>query len=209
MKTWTPAATANNLPLQGLTLGEKGRCCFHVALRPRRRYGLLGTWTEWEGDDRVKAVSTAETARKRQETVDRRQNNGSVKAVPRRHCPATCTLRNCCFNCCAWTESQRQCQLHCCWWTTWTTRSKRGPTCSAQLHLPTHDLFWANCLKVQLHLPPLRSLDLLISPGTLTLLKINWCLMSSDVSWHIRDKLWPMSKHGSINLYVHGNQKAR
>ena len=30
---------------------------------------------------------------------------------------------------------------------------------SAQLHLPTHDLFWAN-LKVQLHLPPLRSLDL-------------------------------------------------
>ena len=34
----------------------------------------------------------------------------------------------------------------------------------AQLHLPTHDLFWAN-LKVQLHLPPLRSLDLLISPG--------------------------------------------
>ena len=38
----------------------------------------------------------------------------------------------------------------------------------AQLHLPTHDLFWAN-LKVQLHLPPLRSLDLLISPGTFEL----------------------------------------
>ena len=34
-----------------------------------------------------------------------------------------------------------------------------------KLHLPTHDLFWAN-LKVQLRLPPLRSLDLLISPGT-------------------------------------------
>ena len=32
--------------------------------------------------------------------------------------------------------------------------------------LHAHDLFWAN-LKVQLHLPPLRSLDLLISPGTL------------------------------------------
>ena len=30
------------------------------------------------------------------------------------------------------------------------------PACSAQLHLPTHDLFWAN-LRVQLHLPPLRS----------------------------------------------------
>ena len=35
---------------------------------------------------------------------------------------------------------------------------------------------------------------------------MSWCLMSSDVSWHIRDKLWPMPKHGSINLYVHGNQ---
>ena len=50
----------------------------------------------------------------------------------------------------------------------WTTRSKRSPTFSAQLHLPTHDLFWANST-VQLHLPPLRSLDLLISPGTLAL----------------------------------------
>ena len=31
--------------------------CFHVALRPRRRDGLL----EWEGDERVKG-STAETS---------------------------------------------------------------------------------------------------------------------------------------------------
>ena len=38
---------------------------------------------------------------------------------------------------------------------------------------------------------------------------MNWCLMSSDVMRHIRDKLWPMPKHGAINLYVHGNQKAR
>ena len=37
---------------------------------------------------------------------------------------------------------------------------------------------------------------------------MNWCLTSSDVSWHIRDKLWPMPKHCSIILYVHGNQKA-
>ena len=35
------------------------------------------------------------------ETVDRRQNNRSVKAVSPRHCPATCALRYCCFNCCA------------------------------------------------------------------------------------------------------------
>ena len=40
------------------------------------------------------------------------------------------------------------------------------------------------------------------------MMMMKWCLMSSDVSWHIRDKLWPMPKHGSINLYVHGNQKA-
>ena len=33
--------------------------------------------------------------------------------------------------------------------------------------------------------------------------------MSSDVSWHIRDKLRPMPKHGSVLFYVHGNQKAR
>ena len=39
---------------------------FHVALRPRRRDGLLGTGTEWEGDERVKG-STAETVRKRPE----------------------------------------------------------------------------------------------------------------------------------------------
>ena len=32
----------------------------------------------------------------------------------------------------------------------------------------------------------------------LSVLMMSWCLMSSDVSWHIRDKLWPMPKHGSI-----------
>ena len=41
------------------------------------------------------------------------------------------------------------------------------------------------------------------------MMMMNWCLMSSDVMRHIRDKLWPMPKHGSINLYVHENQKAR
>ena len=38
------------------------------------------------------------------------------------------------------------------------------------------------------------------------MMMMSWCLMSSDVSWHIRDKLWPMPKHGSIILYVHGNR---
>ena len=30
------------------------------------------------------------------------------------------------------------------------------------------------------------------------MMMMRWCLMSSDVIWHIRDKLWPMPKHGSI-----------
>ena len=91
------------------------------------------------------------------ETVDRRQNNGSVKAVSPRHCPATSALRNCCFMCRAWAESQEQCPLHYCWG---TIRSERSPTFAAQFHLPAHDLFWAN-LRVQLHLPPL---DLACNP---------------------------------------------
>ena len=44
-----------------------------------------------------------------------------------------------------------------------------------------------------------------VEPSTM----MSWCLMSSDAMRHIRDKLWPMPKHGSTNLYVHGNQKAR
>ena len=41
------------------------------------------------------------------------------------------------------------------------------------------------------------------STAPLTLMMMSWCLMSSDVIWHIRDKLWPMPKHGSIkSTYV-------
>ena len=37
----------------------------------------------------------------------------------------------------------------------------------------------------------------------LIMMMMSWCLMSSDVIWHIRDKLWPMPKHGSIkSTYV-------
>ena len=45
--------------------------------------------------------------------------------------------------------------------------------------------------------------------ASLVMMMMKWCLMSSGVGWHIRDKLSPMPKHGSINLYVHGSQKAR
>jgi len=41
----------------------------------------------------------------------------------------------------------------------------------------------------------------------LMMMMMKWCLMSSDVSWHISDKLWPMPKHGSIILYVHGPRR--
>ena len=109
------------------------------------------------GRGRQSEGSTAETARKRPERPWTAAN-GSVKAVSPRHCPATCALRNCCLNFCAWTESQRQCPLHRCSRTTWTTQAKEVQlTFLAQLHLPTHDLFWAK-LRVQLHRPPLRSL---------------------------------------------------
>ena len=42
--------------------------------------------------------------------------------------------------------------------------------------------------------------NFLFHPGffVMLLLLLSWCLMSSDVIWHIRDKLWPMPKHGSI-----------
>ena len=78
-----------------VVMGTRGRggVGFYVALRPRRRDDLLGTGTEWEGD-RVLA-RPRKPPEKTGETVDRRQNNGSVKAVSPRHCPATCALRNC------------------------------------------------------------------------------------------------------------------
>ena len=137
---------------------------FSVALRPQRRVGgLLGTGTEWERGERVKG-STAETARKRPErpwTAARTMEVGVPSPLPSDLCTAQLLFQLLC-----WTESLRQCPLHRCWRTTWTTRSKRRPTCSAQLHLSTHDLFWAK-VRVQLHFRPLRSLDLLISPGTM------------------------------------------
>ena len=70
-----------------------------------------------EEDERVKAqpmLNRGYHPKKTGETVDRRQNNGSVKAVALRHCAATSSLRNCCFSCRTWAESQGQCPLHCC-----------------------------------------------------------------------------------------------
>ena len=52
------------------------------------------------GGKRVKARPRAPN-RKTEEAVDRRQNDGSVKAVSPRHCAAASILRNCSLNCCA------------------------------------------------------------------------------------------------------------
>ena len=83
----------------------------HFALCPRKRDGLLGMG---RGGKRMKEwrLNHGYRLKKTGETVDCHQNNGTVKAVPTRHCPATCALHNCWFNCCVWAESQ--CPLHCC-----------------------------------------------------------------------------------------------
>ena len=83
---------------------------FYVALRPRKRGSLLGTgtgrgWVGWGGGGggtKEWRLDLGHRPKETGETVDRRQNNGSVKAVSPRHCPATCALRNCSFNCCVW-----------------------------------------------------------------------------------------------------------
>ena len=87
--------------------------------------------------------------------MDRRQNNGSVKAVSPRHCPATAQLlfQLLCLGRVTKTMSVAL---------PWRNNSnERSLTFAAQLHLPAHDLFWAN-VRVQLHHPPL---DLAWNPG--------------------------------------------
>ena len=110
----------------------------HFALRPQKLGGLLGTGT------------TADTARKRPErpwtaarTMEVLRRCSLAIAQRLVHCAITVSTA-------VLGQSQGQCPLHCCWG---TTRSERSPTFAAQLHLPTHDLFWVN-LKIQLHLPP-------------------------------------------------------
>ena len=59
------------------------------------------------GRARESEGSTVDTARKNPErAVDRRQYNGSVKAVSPPHCAATSALRSCCFNCRAETSER-------------------------------------------------------------------------------------------------------
>ena len=76
-----------------------------IALRPQKRGCLLGTGTVGgggsEGGKRAREwrLDRGYRPKKTGETVDRRQNNESVKAASPRHCPATSAPCNCCFNC--------------------------------------------------------------------------------------------------------------
>ena len=134
---------------------QQGLVCFSVALRPQRRVGLLGTGTEWEGGERV-IGSTAETARKRPE---RPWTAARTMEVLRR-CPLAIAQRlvHCAIalSTAVLDRVTKTVSVAPLLTNNLETRSKRRPACSAQLHLPTHDLFWAN-VRVQLHLPPLRS----------------------------------------------------
>ena len=83
-------------------------------------------------------------------------DSGSVKVVSPRHYAVTSALHNCCFNCRAG-QSHKD-NVRCTADEEQPEAKELSPAFAARLHLPAHDLFWAN-LKVQLHLPPL---DLLI-----------------------------------------------
>ena len=73
------------------------------------------------GRGRQSEGSTAETRRRK-----RPERPWTAARTAMEGGPLHCALRNCCFNCCAWTELQRQCPLHCCWRrTTWTTREAK------------------------------------------------------------------------------------
>ena len=143
-----------------------GSVWFSVALRPQRRVGLLGTGTEWDWGERVKG-STAETDRKR---LERPWTAARTMEVLRR-CPLAIAQRlvhsAIALSTAVLDRITKTMSVALLLTNSLDNSKQKRPTCSAQLHLPTHDLFWAK-LRVQLHLPPLRSLDLLISPGTLT-----------------------------------------
>jgi len=165
----TAQRTATSTLTQLLNYDSRLLFFFHVALRPRRRDGILGTGTEyeWEGDDTESEGSTAETARKRPE---RPWTAARTMELVLRRCPLAIAQRlvHCAFAVStavlAWTVTKTMSVALLLMNNLDNSKRKRGSICSAQFHLPTHDLFWAN-LRVQLHLPPLRSLDLAWNPA--------------------------------------------
>ena len=93
---WSSLRSINFLSFSSRRLSLLSCCLTSTEARwPIRDGDRVGRGRESERLDR------GNRPKKTGETVDRRQNNGSVKAVSPRHCPATCALRTCCFNCCA------------------------------------------------------------------------------------------------------------
>ena len=86
---------SSNLPSQPLfTLTSLLSCCLT---------SMEARWPIRDGDrvGRGRESERLNRWNRPKKTVDRLQNNGSVKEVSPRHCPATCALCNCSFNCCA------------------------------------------------------------------------------------------------------------
>ena len=96
--TQTPSAFP---AIAGVNDSQCGFVWFSVALRPQRRVGPIRDGDRVGRGRENERLDRGNRPKKTGETVDRCQNNGSVKAVSPRHCPATCALRNCSFNCCA------------------------------------------------------------------------------------------------------------
>ena len=119
--------------------------------------------------------STAETARKRPE---RPWTAARTMELVLRRCPLAIAQRlvHCAFAVStavlAWTVTKTMSVALLLMNNLDNSKRKRGSICSAHFHLPTHDLFWAN-LRVQLHLPPLRSLDLAWNPACPTTVGYN------------------------------------
>ena len=82
---------------------------------------------------------------------------------------------------------------------------RKSPTCSAQLHLPTHDLFWAN-LKVQLDLPPLGLLIFWSRLETWVHGPIEYIGSSPS---QLKPRLNTNSKLIRVHSWVHGNSVHR
>ena len=128
-----------------------GRCkreSFCLKSTETRLFIRDGWWRE--GWEREREGSIAGANPEDQDAADRRQNNKTLRQWPFRHCTATSVLRSCCFNYC--TEQSHEDNVRSAAFEKQLKPKKSSS--QAQLHLPAHDLFWAN-LRVQLHLPAL------------------------------------------------------